>query len=226
MKFRKITFEGDSILGSVTFDFTDPKGNTVDTIILAGENGCGKSYLLNELFNFSTGITVDKNKGKRQYEIELSDDELKRLTSMVHSFSLYGESLSNRILIDHDFTDMDAQKHLLSYVNNRGEEKKGFAGIIPQNPAFFQFVFSDVEINFSAGNIQTVTSKNIDENSPYSVRSTPNLAQEISQLLVDIDALDNSDLAQWAAEPHEPEGREAETLWRTGFTVKMPEIVQ
>ena len=47
MKFRKITFNNHPILGNLHLDFTDANGNAVDTIILAGENGCGKTVILN-----------------------------------------------------------------------------------------------------------------------------------------------------------------------------------
>lgn len=35
-------------------DFCDNFGKAVDTVIIAGENGCGKSTILNELFKIST----------------------------------------------------------------------------------------------------------------------------------------------------------------------------
>ena len=35
MKYRKITFKNHPILGSVSFDFTDAQGKTVDTIFRA-----------------------------------------------------------------------------------------------------------------------------------------------------------------------------------------------
>ena len=53
MKFRNITFENHPILGNCQLDFTNTDGSTVDTIIIAGENGCGKTVLLNELFEYN-----------------------------------------------------------------------------------------------------------------------------------------------------------------------------
>lgn len=53
MKFRKIAFKNHPVLGDVSFDFTDAQGRTVDTIIIAGENGCGKSLLLSFLNSYN-----------------------------------------------------------------------------------------------------------------------------------------------------------------------------
>ena len=51
MRILSIEFENHSILGNLKLDFTDKNGNPVDTIILAGENGCGKTTILEELYN-------------------------------------------------------------------------------------------------------------------------------------------------------------------------------
>jgi len=53
MKIRKITFTNHPILSNLTLDFTDRNGKTIDTIILAGENGVGKSVILNAIYSFS-----------------------------------------------------------------------------------------------------------------------------------------------------------------------------
>lgn len=45
MKFRKVTLSNHPIWGNVNFDFTDAQGHTVDTIIIAGENGTGKVHI-------------------------------------------------------------------------------------------------------------------------------------------------------------------------------------
>ena len=56
-------------------------------------------------------------------------------------------------------------------------------------------IFSDVEINYHKGReISSVTSKNLDE-AQYSQKSQSDLAYEIEQLLVDVQALDSEDIA-------------------------------
>lgn len=51
----RITFKKDQILGDLTLDFTNDEKTTYNTIVLAGENGCGKTTILNSIFSFMSG---------------------------------------------------------------------------------------------------------------------------------------------------------------------------
>lgn len=53
-KIRKIKFINHPILQNLEIDFCDKSGNAVDTVIIAGENGTGKSTLLNCLYKISS----------------------------------------------------------------------------------------------------------------------------------------------------------------------------
>jgi predicted ATP-binding protein involved in virulence len=46
MKIRKLKIKNYKIFDGVEFDFTDDNGKTLDTVVLAGVNGCGKTTLL------------------------------------------------------------------------------------------------------------------------------------------------------------------------------------
>lgn len=46
MKIKKIKLENNNFFGNTTFDFTNENGEIMDTIILAGENGNGKTQLI------------------------------------------------------------------------------------------------------------------------------------------------------------------------------------
>lgn len=43
MKIKKIELENNIFFGNTTFDFTNNSGKIMDTIILADENGSGKT---------------------------------------------------------------------------------------------------------------------------------------------------------------------------------------
>ena len=47
MKLAKLVIENNPILGNISLDFRDKKGIVVDNIIFAGENGSGKTTILN-----------------------------------------------------------------------------------------------------------------------------------------------------------------------------------
>ncbi len=52
MKIRKLHIKNYKIFDDLSLDFTDDKGNTLDLIVLGGENGCGKTTLLEFITKF------------------------------------------------------------------------------------------------------------------------------------------------------------------------------
>lgn len=69
MKIRKIKFNNHEILGNLELDFCDKDGNAVDTIFIAGENGTGKSTILEEIYKICN-YELDK---EFEFEIEIND---------------------------------------------------------------------------------------------------------------------------------------------------------
>lgn len=57
-KIRKIQFIDHPILKNTELNFVGADGKAVDTVIFAGENGCGKSTIINELYNSILGQYV------------------------------------------------------------------------------------------------------------------------------------------------------------------------
>ena len=161
-KIRKVTFRNHPILNDLTLDFCDRNGKAVDTIILAGENGIGKSTILNGIYNsfngrtdaFDTLLELETDNGIRFYEIK------RNLSNTCHKVFF------------------DEQKHAIN---------SDFGSLIG--------IFSDVEINFHANQINSITSENIDLKE-QSRRSGINLATQINQLIIDIQALDDAALAR------------------------------
>lgn len=49
---KKIKWHNHAILGNLELDFTKPDGTIYDTIVLAGENGTGKTTVLETLSTF------------------------------------------------------------------------------------------------------------------------------------------------------------------------------
>lgn len=160
-RVRKIKFEKHPFLGDLSLDFTGPNGNAVDTVIIAGENGVGKSTILDSMYGFfSMNPVCDMTA-----EIEL-DSKLIRMR-------IWREST-------HGF-----------YSQAFDEEGKKILG--PQNS--FSAIFSDVEINFVARDINAVTSMSLDAEAK-SRKSNSTLPTTINQLLVDIEAQDAALIAE------------------------------
>jgi len=49
MKIRKLQLTGYKVFDELELDFTDLEGNTLDTVVLAGVNGSGKTSILDLL---------------------------------------------------------------------------------------------------------------------------------------------------------------------------------
>lgn len=197
MKFRKVTFKDHPVFGSICFDFTDASGKTVDTIILAGENGCGKSLLLSFLNSYNPNSTA-KNLGfTLRVEMELTNEDLAILQKDKLFLNSFGADFTGNIVtFIHDTVFKDDNSRV-EYKTKSGGKALGYAFQFATNSNLYKSVLSDVEINFTSNSISHTTSKNIDNPVVHSERSSHNLATEIKQLLVDINELDNDELGRW-----------------------------
>jgi len=100
MKIRKIEFTNHPIFNNLKLDFTDKNGKTINTIIVAGENGVGKSLLINNIFEFSNlNVINDKRDEKRSFEIELSNDEINILKAGQYSKQYFTTNYEENIFL-------------------------------------------------------------------------------------------------------------------------------
>lgn len=161
MKLRFIKFTDHPILGNLSLDFT-VNGKAIDTVIFAGENGTGKSTILNAIMSLSTH---DLNQMRYISELEVEHDGLIEKLSATWGM----------------------RDHLKFHTLKHGDlfyASPDFATLFP-----FQTIFSDVAINYNIPKISYVTGLSLD-NKYVSLKSTNDTAREIAQLLIDIDAMD------------------------------------
>ena len=170
-KIKKIKIKNHPILKNIELDFCGQDGIPADTVIIAGENGTGKSALLNELYKIASHSV------NREMIVEITNGShtstltyyLRRFPDRTPAYSMYvkdGQGMDT-------YSTSDIIKH-----------RYPFGGI-----------FSDVDINFNAKNISTVTSLTLDAEKE-SRRSTSDLPTAIKQLLIDVQALDDADVAR------------------------------
>lgn len=170
-KIRKIKFINHPILKNLQLDFCDSSGKAIDTIILAGENGTGKSTILNELYN----IAAHNVKYPCIVEFE-KNGKIFTINYIIKKNSISGS----------DYIEVNDNEGLKTSSNsNTLKEKYHFNGI-----------YSDVDINFNARELNSVTSLNLDD-AHGSRRSTNDLPTQIKQLIIDIQALDDADVAKY-----------------------------
>jgi len=202
MKIRKIEFTSNPILGDLSLDFTDENNKAVDTIILAGENGTGKSLILNTIFKFSqVKLETEQSDETRLIEFEFSESDIE----ILREFEPLEPDLRN--LDDNIFR----AKYDLTQIGNWNQIKfsakkttgdwvdlasNHFASA--QGNTALKVLFSDVEVNFASNKISSVTASSLDSANEHSQKSSTNLATQITQLLIDIQNQDALDLAKWA----------------------------
>lgn len=214
MKYRKITFKNHPVLGNVCFDFTNAQGRTVDTIIIAGENGCGKSLLLSFLNTYNPSMTAKQLGFTLRVEVELTDDDIRMLHTDKIFVNTLGQRFSGNIVsFVHDTIFRDDNTRVEFVNKNDVKDFSEYAFLFSNVPSVYKSVFSDVEINFSPGDVRQTTSSNLDIELPGSVRSSHGIATEIKQLLVDINELDNGELGKWVDE-HPGQAPDKEILHR------------
>ena len=206
MKIKKIRFECHPFFGNAEFDFTDASGNPVDNIVLAGENGCGKTQLLNIIYDFSLLSTGQEVKSeKRTATVVLSPDELQQIGQNLNSSNQLASPTGefdvtfdfnqnpgfwSRIQVHYQSCSSDGTmrtnsidaSHLFSSTNIK---------------SIFKSIFSTVGINYSPQMTTNVTSKEIDQTISASIKSGDNLASDIQQLFIDIYTNDATELLDW-----------------------------
>ena len=169
-KIRNVEFLNHPILGNLSLDFCDTNGHAADTVIFAGENGVGKSTILNTLYELiSHRLDFEAN---IEYEFEGQTFNLK------FHWKVYP----------------GGQRYITAQDNTGMEMISGSSEFQRKYPLYG--IFSDVDINFHSNNLTSVTSLALDREAK-SRRSSNNLPTEIKQLIIDIQALDDADIAYW-----------------------------
>lgn len=209
MKIKKIKLHNNSFFGNTTFDFTNSSGNIMDTIILAGENGSGKTQLLNILYEFSTlptGGTVSSE--KREFTVLFSNEELSLIVSYLDTTAPL-IAPSGEFEITQDFTSQPNYwsriKVIYYSIGENGvisrkniESSHLFSNVNVKK--LLKSIFSTVEINYNPQAASTITAQEIDQEIEDSLRSSNNLGTEIQQLFIDIHTNDANDLQNWVEE--------------------------
>ena len=146
-KIAKIEFYNHPIFKTTTFDFTLPDGAPADTITLAGENGSGKTKLLEELYfgtrqTYQEGIAIRPN----------------RQTTIVVNLTTTEENY-----LAEDGTPLDQVRLISSSDSNTTETfytAEFYAGGQPQKAQNKSFslhpAYSTTEINFTSDEIPDI----------------------------------------------------------------------
>lgn len=188
MKIKSLKFTNHPVLKDCEFSF-EVDGNIQDITLLVGENGCGKTIFLEELYKIiNTGITPWNDGIDRKLTIVLTDAEK----------NLLGSS-SNILVFDYRETTAENWQRFKIYDTLTNDITTTLLDKLIRGEinAQLKCAYSTAEINFSSQKIDSVKATSTDTEEKPKNKSSVNLATEIAQLLVDIKAQDDAEDAKW-----------------------------
>lgn len=170
LKILSVAFVGHPVLGNLELDFCDESGNPADTILIAGENGTGKSSILEALYGIAS-------RSRRFF------------SNMVVVYQL-DDGSTLKVDYDNCFHGRISDS-IVAHFNNDVEylSSEEYFRRIPASG-----IYSDVDINFNSHAISNVSSLCLDAETS-SRRSTGSLSSDVYQLLIDVQAQDDAALA-------------------------------
>lgn len=181
IKIKSIQFPQEhSVLGNLELNFCDNNGTPADTIIIAGENGTGKTTILEEIYKVM------------RYGTDCKNLKLKVLCdSADYEIDYYGEQ---------DYKG-NFEGKIVSYIDKikvNGDPNKYQYSI--EKETKFNSIYSTVNINFSSDKIEVIKASNVDNKDRTHNKFNEKTATNIKQLFVDITNYDNKIIADKARE--------------------------
>lgn len=189
MKICKLSWHAHPVLGDFKINLKKSDGTPYDTVIFAGENGSGKTIILDSLFNYFSGNPLGDINGP------IADTDarivLEAFFSENEGITDTFENVVHKANIESTLKQNPRTK--TQFLNDDGS--KAMVALIPPNTA--RAIYSQVAINYNAKRITATMNNELDKINNPSEKSSDDLATEITQLFLDIHKDDSSELAQW-----------------------------
>ena len=197
MKLKNIHFIECPIFGNLTLDFTNETGMASDTVIIAGENGVGKSLLLETILHHHIPIRSMDFKQEVHFQYELTQLEAEKIDFAGHT--KHRKKRDNVLEVKTTKYQDRSVKGGTTVMLLNGEKLRPVSSkdIHSDVEKMRKVLFSAAEINYTADPVKNVTNLDIDGGIKAYKRNNE-LASTISQLLVNVESLDAIDFAKWA----------------------------
>lgn len=200
MEIASLKLKNHPILHDLELNFCDTNGTPYKNIVFAGENGIGKTALLNLLHNI-TGQMHNFLLTRPSFDFEIECILTSREFDLVKSF--LGEprvsivrNLDNKtFVLQYKHTENDSYNNHIVYLSG---EKHPYPLIMNKVSSVFHSVYSKVGMNFETQAIRSITASQIDSVEDLELKHTnKEIAMLVKQLLIDISVQDNQYLSDW-----------------------------
>ena len=180
MKLRKIKWANHPVLRNLELDFTSPEGNACDTIVIAGENGLGKTTILETLYSFLREGTITPFE-HIEYEVD---------GGVYKAFPLENTSI-------HSFFNIEdrASGTVTPIRCNRSTTPQNIVNN-PLDPRHYGCAYTKAQAEYVTKKIDRIATSTLD-NDAYKDYAKADAAS-LKQLLVDIQNLDNTEFREFA----------------------------
>ena len=208
MKLKKIEIKDNEKIGSVELDFTK-NGVVQDTIIFAGNNGCGKTTILEEIMLLAENgraSHLERTTGYICAKIILTNEELEKIKENIKN-AKHGnineiEKIKNEIELLIDFTgEKGTYGRLKVYSISEGKKEKLDSYNVLYHGKLEHIIssfYSAANIDYVFNDIGSITTIDIDVTEFNSIRSSNDTGNQIKQTFIDIYNLDAQDFLEWA----------------------------
>ena len=208
MKIKKINIRDNEKIGSLELDFTK-NGVVQDTIIFAGNNGCGKTTILEEIMLLAESgraSHLERNTGYICARIILTDEELERIKENIknakHGKKNEIEKIKSEIELFIDFTgEKGTYGRLKVYSISDGKKEELDSYNILHDGKLESIIstfYSAANIDYTFNDIGSITTIDIDVTDINSIKSSKDTGNQIKQTFIDIFNLDAQDFLEWA----------------------------
>lgn len=179
MKIRKVKYSNHPILGNLELNFTNPTGNACDTIVIAGENGLGKTTILETIYQFLREGTITPFE---YVEYEADGNKYK-------AFPREGNVIKGFFNVENC---NDGSITPIQY--NRNNDAQNIS-VNHFDPRHYGCVYTKARIAYKTKQITSIGTSALDGDT---YRDKEENADTLKQLLVDIQNQDNTEFRKYA----------------------------
>ncbi len=202
MQITRIKFTNHPILSNLELNFCDEQGKPYNTVIFAGENGCGKTTILKFISDLFKNMHVFLNQNLDfdfSIDFYLSQQEQDNIKNTLRTANIQFDNtkLSEAINITYNHNAPNVYERVTSNFLNQTH----FTAIVSHIYVCFYSVYLNTDINFQTENIKSISSTGLDRDLNKIRNMQPwTIANDLKQLFIDIYAQDSEELSLWCKE--------------------------